>query len=102
MTSRHEWPTWHPSEVTHSQHPEVITVEEVQAMDFEITHDKYPEYGIHHIIDISKYKDLTKLLSVSAYILRLIHNCKNPAARQVGHITPNERNKANLQWIFNT
>ena len=105
LTSRHQWPTWHPSEVTHSQHPEVITtlaVEEVQATDFEITHDKFPEYGFHHIIDISKYNDLTELLSVSAYILRFIHNCKNPAARQVGHITPNERNKANLQWIFNT
>ena len=105
LTSKSHWPTWHPTEVIHSQHPETIaalTVEEAETTDSEMTNKSTPEHELHHILNISRCNSLTKLLSVSAYILRFIHNCKTPATKQVGTITPTEQQKANLLWIRST
>ena len=103
LTSKSQWPTWHPTEDLYSHHPKIIaalTVEEAETTDSEMTHIKSTsEHGLHHILDISRYNNLTKLLSVSAYILRFIHNY---TTKQAGTITPDECNKANLLWICNT
>lgn len=107
LTYKSQWPTWNPTEVIHSQHPEVIaaiTLEETEAMNPDINYHEpnATAHGLHHILSICRYNNLTKFLSVSAYILRFIHNCKNPTTKQVGSVTPSERTKANLLWIRNT
>ena len=57
LTSKSQWPTWHPTEVLHSHHPEVIavlTVEEAETTDPEMTHNKSTsEHGLHHILNIT-------------------------------------------------
>ena len=44
---------------------------------------------IHHIIDISNYSTLSRLLGVTAYLCRFITNCrKQPQERLTGPLTP--------------
>ena len=40
--------------------------------------------GIHNVLQISNYSSLSKLLQVTAYLLRFVNNVRNPAIRNVG------------------
>ena len=56
-----------------------------------------------HLIDISGYSKLSKLLSVTAYVCHFTHNTRQPSSlQQVGPLTPSELSQANLMWIHNT
>lgn len=57
--------------------------------------------GIHHVIDISRYSTLNKLLNVTAYVLRFIKILtKRP--RDKGYPTVAERYASHDQWILNS
>jgi len=108
LTSKTLWPKWNPTESTQSQ-PIEVTIATLTIEDAEVPYSDTPqnttstsEHGLHQLLQLDSYNNLTKLLSVTAYILRFIHNCRNPTNKQVGTITPSEREKANLLWICNT
>ena len=48
--------------------------------------------GIHQIITLSNYSNLTKLIRVTAHVLRFIHNCRH-SSNQVGALTSEEQKK---------
>ncbi|GFS69330.1 integrase catalytic domain-containing protein [Nephila pilipes] len=50
------------------------------------------------IIDISRYSSYTKLLRVTAWILRFVHNCKSHL-RIIHELNCNEIEKAKDYWI---
>lgn len=55
--------------------------------------------GIHHVIDISRYSELPKLVGVTAYALRFFsHLCKHEP-RHVGPLSAKERHLALQEWI---
>ena len=57
--------------------------------------------GIHRVIDISRYSTLSKLVGVTAYVLRFLsHLCKREP-RNVGPLSAKERRLAFQGWIKN-
>ena len=52
-------------------------------------------------MDIDRYSTLQRLLRVSAYVLRFIHNCKqsNPSLRCTGQLLPNDIDAAFNAWV---
>ena len=95
-----QWPSWNSSQVLHIHTPEVITAE---ATTDEATQTEPPEEttGIHCIVDVSRYSTLTKLLTVTAYVLRFVKNLQNQESRQVGPLSAKERQQACKRWIQN-
>ena len=57
--------------------------------------------GIHQIITLCNYSNLTKLIRVTAYVLRFVHNCRH-SSNQVGALTSEEQKTAKLLWLHNT
>ena len=57
--------------------------------------------GLHQIMNITDYSSLTKLLHVSAYILRFIMNSKQSdiSQRRLGPLLPEELTKVSQAWI---
>ena len=55
--------------------------------------------GLHCILDVSAYHNLSRLLSVTAYILRFVRNIRKPSIKYSGPISPAERTQTNLKWI---
>lgn len=57
--------------------------------------------GIHCIVDVFRYSTLTKLLTVTAYVLRFLKNLQNRESRQLGPLSAKERQQACNRWIQN-
>ena len=55
--------------------------------------------GLHCILDVSAYHSLSRLLNITAHILRFVRNVRKPSIKYSGPISPAERTKANLKWI---
>ena len=59
-----------------------------------------PSVGLHHLIDLTRFSKLSKLLSVTAYLYRFIHNTRQfSSSQQTGPLTVSELTRANLKWI---
>ena len=64
------------------------------------TPSKPASTGLHKILAVTEFSRLGKLIAVTAYILRFIHNTRQPAtSRKVGFLTTLELALANLKWI---
>ncbi|VDH97053.1 Hypothetical predicted protein [Mytilus galloprovincialis] len=58
------------------------------------------QFGIDRIIDINNYGSYKKLLRVSAFVQRFIHNCRTvKSLRNVGAMTPDELQQSTILWI---
>ena len=57
--------------------------------------------GIHSIIPASNYSTLSRLIRVSAYVFRFIHNIKHPNNHKIGPLSSEELNEMLLLWINN-
>ena len=60
-----------------------------------------PTDGIHILIDLSAYSNYTKLIDVTAYVLRFIHNSREKLFKLTGPLSPSELSIANLRWVGN-
>ena len=97
LTNEELRPSWNPTEMLHVQ---------LAVADSEVLPEPDPDNqptkegsGVGMIIDISRYSSLTKLLYVTAYILRLIEYIKSRVYKYTGPITTSELSKAQLLWI---
>lgn len=62
-----------------------------------------PNLGLHCIISVDRYSSFNKLLSVSAYVIRFLHNLKvQPQHRQFGPATAEKLQKVKLMWVKDT
>ncbi|XP_070541423.1 uncharacterized protein [Ptychodera flava] len=57
------------------------------------------QIGIQHVVDANRYSSLTKLLRVSAIVLRFVSNLKKPKDRKTGYLTARELQRAENKWI---
>ncbi|XP_065902524.1 uncharacterized protein [Dysidea avara] len=95
LTQESQWPTWNVSEVLHLQ------VEELVADTCTlVTHSSTTIPGIHNIVLVSKYSTLQRLLRVSAYVLRFIHNIKHHNNHKKGPLSTAEIDTTRHQWIY--
>ena len=98
-----KWPVWPQVEVllTRTDYEEEVETPSVKNLLAGTTEPS--STGIQHLIDITKYSTLNKLLYVTAYICRFTHNTRQPSSsRQIGPLTSFELSQANLKWIYNT
>ena len=95
LTIESKWPKWSRTEILHLQIEP--THDENQSDPTEITPQPT---GIHRIIKASNYSTLTKLLNITAYILRFISNIRNRTSTQTGSLSVMELNRAQSTWIL--
>jgi len=55
--------------------------------------------GIHNLIEASIYSSLLRVLWVSAYACRFIHNTRNSTNQNIGPLSMGETNNALTLWI---
>ncbi|GFS78849.1 CCHC-type domain-containing protein [Nephila pilipes] len=65
-----------------------------------LTQSHYVIETTNPVIDIMHYSSYTKLLRVTAWILRFLHSCKNEQ-RLLFELTAEELQKAKDYWILN-
>ena len=91
-------PSWSPAGVFHVSNIDLVdgvTVAEASTPTTTIVP------GIHHVIDISRYSTLKKLLNVTAYVLRFIKIVmKQP--KDKGYPTVAEKHASQYQWILSS
>ena len=95
LTSKSKWPKWSPTSVLHLQL--------VDCEDTDTTQDDLCATdnitGIHNVVDISHYSRISKLLAVTSYVLRFIHNVRRQQSKLTGPLTVSEVNRARTLWI---
>ena len=55
--------------------------------------------SISNFMDLTKYSTLRKLLRVTSYILRFIHDTRNPSDQRKGPLTFAELTSSQRKWI---
>lgn len=94
LTNNTKWPVWNHTEVLQLQ----VNTTDNKAQD--VTENKVTQtLGLYHIITVSNYNNLDKLLAVTAYTFRFITNTKQTAVKHTGPLSTQELNKATLAWI---
>ena len=99
LSSDTQWPTWSPANVLSLQTEDATDV----VSDIDTTSDtgEPQHHGIHCIIDVFRYSQLYKLLSVTSYVLRFYNNLRHPTSKNLGPVTTKELSTARLVWIQN-
>ncbi|CAG2206374.1 unnamed protein product [Mytilus edulis] len=61
------------------------------------------QQGIHQIVQITRYSTLSKLLRITAYLLRFIRNCRSPILQRnkAKYVSREELQDATECWILN-
>jgi len=97
LTAPSQWPSFQPPPL-----PPLVLAAAV-ATEFVPAEQLPPNLGLHCIISVDRYSSLNKLLSVSAYVVRLLENLKvQQQQRQFGPPTAEELHKVKLMWIKDT
>jgi hypothetical protein len=92
------WPSWTPSTHLLLTQTEDSTNEENASTTPE---DPYKQPRFHHLLTVSKFSSLSRLVNVAAYVLRFVKNCKNNQVKEIGPLAPSERDEATRQLIQN-
>ena len=99
LSSPAKWPIWNPSEAMIIQ---AVTADDpLSTAGVHNTAILPPTTGLHNIVDPSAYSSYTKLLDVTAYVLRFAHNTRQKLFKLTGSLTPSEISIANLRWVGN-
>ena len=94
-----QWPAWSPVEGVPPQAVSLVTAETTTPTGTAVTnHAQRP--GLHQLITVSNFSTLSKLLSVTAYVLRFIQNVRKPS-KKTGALTTSELQNARNEWIKN-
>ena len=92
LTTRDNWPVWQPSTNLHLQAAVISTSEFVP-----ITTS--PTYGLHKIINLMNYSTLSKVVRVTAFVLRFVSNVKHKSSQETGPLTASELHEAKMKWV---
>ena len=92
LASPQQWPIWPATDIQAA----TLAVEADTSVSESTT---IQTNGLCQLVNIDKYSNLTKLFSVTAFVLRFTRNCRNPNIKFTGPITPAELTQAHLMWI---
>ena len=92
LASPQQWPIWPATDIQAA----TLAVEADTSVSESTT---IQTNGLCQLVNIDKYSNLTKLFSVTAFVLRFTRNCRNPNITFTGPITPAELTQAHLMWI---
>ena len=99
LAEESQWPRWKHSEILHLQ----ASLDDTEPpANTEVTSVHHT--GVGEIMDIHHYSTLSKLLRVSAYVLRFVYNCKQSSSdqRHTGKLKPSEIDESACSWIRHT
>ena len=106
-----QWPSWNPSKILHLHLCDIADAEDTDATanNTKTTTDgatqtdpAEKQLGIHNLIDVSRFSTLSRLLTVTAYVLRFVKNLQNHATKTDGPLSVQERQEAQRKWIQNS
>ena len=100
LLSESQWPHWKPSQVLHLSLSQSLE-EETSSGDSVPTQPPEEKTGIHRVVDISRYSALSKLVGVTAYVLRFLNHLRKCEPKHVGPLSAKERHHALQEWIKN-
>ena len=94
LQTRSDWPQWTPTNA-------LLQLTEDGDCDnaASTTHISQDVTGIHNIIDIARFSTIDKLVAVTAYVRRFLHNAHKKQPKFVGPLTVTELTTARKQWI---
>ena len=93
LLSRQDWPQWVPTNVLlQLVEDDDDTPSTTQGSDENVA-------GIHNVVNITRYSSIGKLVAVTAYVLRYIHNSRKQQPLLNGPLTATELNSARKLWI---
>ena len=99
LLSKQNWPQWVPTnallQLAEDDADYENTSTPTQASDRNAT-------GIHNIVKISRYNSFSKLVAVTAYVLRYVQNSRKQQSQLTGPLTVTERNTAMKHWVSST
>lgn len=95
ITSPGNWPKWQPQINVHMLAAAAI------AQEFVPQPTTKEDSGLHHIIQVTDYSSLNRLLAVTAYVHRFINNLCRSQPRQSGPLTAKELGSAKMRWVKN-
>ena len=99
LSSPNEWSTWTPTEALLL---EAASVEDSSStMNDHNTSTLPPTNGLHMLIDPAAYSSYNKLLGITAYVLRFVHNITQKQFKLTGPLSSSELSIANIRWIGN-
>ena len=96
LLSREDWPQWVPTnallQLVEDDDDCENTPSTTQDSDGNVA-------GIHNVVNITRYSSVGKLVAVTAYVLRYIHNSRKQQPLLNGPLTATELNCARKLWI---
>ena len=98
ITHEQERPVWNPTETLHVQ----LTVADDELLPLDPIEEAFESQKhptVADIIDIERYSTLSKLLYVTAYVLRFVECIKLTESKPTGPITASELSKVQMLWI---
>ena len=96
LLSESKWPKWLPTGILHINIAEAEEgIEQTMTPEEDTSHIT----GISNIVTITRYSSINKLLAVTAYVLRFIHNLSKRHTRLTGPLSVSELQSAKKFWI---
>ena len=96
LHSESKWPKWLPTGILQINIAEAEEgIEETTTPEEDTSHIT----GISNIVTITRYSSINKLLAVTAYVLRFIHNLSKQHTRLTGPLSVSELWSARKLWI---
>ena len=96
LLSRQDWPQWVPAnallQLVEDDDDRGNTPSTTQGSDGNVA-------GIHNVVNITRYSSIGKLVAVTTYVLRYIHNSRRQQPLLNGPLTATELNSARKLWI---
>ena len=93
---KHQWPTSH-GDVEHTNDSVgEMRLEDQKKMDRDAT---LFSLDCKELIDSTRFSSFRRLLRVTAYVLRFLHNIRNPKAKEVGELLTKDIDAAEWIWI---
>ena len=77
----------------------ITTSEEIETNHTDAEGSVDTEPGIQLAVNIQRHSRLTKLLRVTGYVLRFIHNVRHPSQKVTGPLTPKGLHYVQRLWI---
>ena len=99
IPQKSQWPSWSPREGLAPQVTSLLTADASEATSAAtVNHTQGP--GLHQLITVSHFSTLSKLISVTAYVLRFVQNSRKQP-KNTGALTTQKLNDAQIEWIKN-
>ena len=102
LTNNRLWfngPSWITNEQGRPQSSTTNHIADAHINTCPVTEDKQENEGIHNVINVQRYSGFYKLLRVTSYVQRFVHNARNTKDDRITGPLSEEINSAELRWI---